>query len=249
MALMSHTDTGAGEPPIVFVHGFCCARSDWDAQVAHFSPRHRCIALDLRGHGATPGAASDATIERLGADVAELMTALDLPPAVLVGHSMGCRVVMEAALQAPARAAGVVLVDGSQFAPEMGAGLRALFATPAGFSTVTGRWFEDMFTRKSNPAVVAAALARASRMDRATRLDASLKSLRVPLLAIQSTWSNDKRERRPMQVGQSTPYLAMLRAAVPSVGIEIVPDTGHFPQIDEGVAVNDAMARFLARLS
>ena len=55
----------------------------------------------------SPGSAADCSIERYGADVAEVMRALALPPAMLVGHSMGCRVVVEAALQAPAQTAAV----------------------------------------------------------------------------------------------------------------------------------------------
>ena len=104
MALIHHAVTEGGRPPIVFVHGFGCGRADWDAQVAYFSPRHQTVAVDLRGHGDSPGSADLCSIERYGADVAEVMRALDLPRAVLVGHSMGCRVVIEAALQAPDRA-------------------------------------------------------------------------------------------------------------------------------------------------
>ena len=119
MPLIHHVVAGKGRPAVVFVHGFGCAHSDWDAQVAHLSPRHLTVAVDLRGHGASPGTAAECSIERYGADVAEVMQALSLPPAVLVGHSMGCRVVVEAALQAPAHAAGIVLIDGSQFASAM----------------------------------------------------------------------------------------------------------------------------------
>jgi pimeloyl-ACP methyl ester carboxylesterase len=262
MALINHVVAGSGTPAIVFVHGFGCAHGDWDAQVAHFSPRHRCVAVDLRGHGETPGTVAEATVERFGADVAELMGVLDLPPAVLVGHSMGCRVVVEAALQAPSRTAGVILVDGSQFAAAMGPALRELFASPSGFDTITGKWFPDMFTAKSDPAIVAAGLARAQRLPRAlgeslmcdmqrydvTRLTASLASLRVPVMAIQTTYSNEKRERQSMQVGQNTPYLDMLRAQVPGVRIEIVPDTGHFPQIDEPAQTNALIGDFLGKL-
>ena len=87
-------------------------------------------------NGASPGMAADCTVERYGADVAEVMKALALSPAVLVGHSMGCRVVIEAALQAPAHAAGIVLIDGSQFASAMEMTLRETFATPGGYSTL-----------------------------------------------------------------------------------------------------------------
>src|ERR1700722_2058852 len=114
MSLIHHVVKGTGQPPSVFVHGFGCAHSDWDAQVAHLSPRHQTVAVDLRGHGESPGTAAECSIERYGADVAEVTRALALPPALLIGHSMGCRVVVEAALQAPDHIAGVVLVDGSQ---------------------------------------------------------------------------------------------------------------------------------------
>jgi pimeloyl-ACP methyl ester carboxylesterase len=100
-------------------------------------------------------------IERYGADVAEVIQALALPPVVVVGHSMGCRVVIEAALQAPAYPAGVVLIDGSQFAPAMEAVFKETFRGPDGYATLILRWFEEMFAAKSNAAVVASALERA----------------------------------------------------------------------------------------
>src|ERR1700760_4094411 len=55
MALIHHIAVGHGRPPIVFVHGFACAHTDWDEQVAYLAPYHQTIAVDLRGHGASPG--------------------------------------------------------------------------------------------------------------------------------------------------------------------------------------------------
>ncbi len=262
MALIHHVVTGQGRPPLVFVHGFACAHTDWDAQVTHLSPRHQTIAVDLRGHGVSPGTAADCSIERYGADVAEVMRALSLPPAVLVGHSMGCRVVVEAALQAPAQTAAVILVDGSQFAPAMAAVLRERFAAPDGYATMTEGIFRDMFTAKSDVAVAASVIARARRLPRpigekmmtdlqrydAGRLTSSLTSLRVPVLALQATYTNEKRERRTMRKGQTTPYLDMLRASVPSARIEIIADTGHFPQLDESAQTNALIDSFFATL-
>jgi pimeloyl-ACP methyl ester carboxylesterase len=194
------------------------------------------------------------------ADVAEVMQTLAMPPAVLVGHSMGCRVVVEAALQAPAHAAGIALIDGSQFVSSMEMTLRETFATPDGYSTLTRRWFEEMFTAKSNAAVVASVIKRAERLPRsigekllldmlrydAGRLTTSLVDLRVPVMAVQTTYSNEQRERRPMSKGQTTPYLDMLPARVPSVRIEFIEDTGHFPQIDESGQTNALLDSFLA---
>jgi pimeloyl-ACP methyl ester carboxylesterase len=259
MQLIHHVVTGNASPAVVFVHGFACASSDWDAQVAHLSPRHQTVAVDLRGHGKTPGMPAECAIERYGADVADVMHSLGLGPAVLVGHSMGCRVVIEAALQAPQQTARLVLVDGNPFAPGMASTLKEIFASKDGYINLVDRWFRDMFTASSDPAIAAFVLQRARRMPRAigerllpdmerydtSRFASSLADLRVPVMAVQCTWSNEKRERRSMTDGQTTPYLDMLRARVPSIRIEIIPDTGHFPQIDNSAQTNNLLDRFL----
>ncbi len=259
MPLIHHVIAGNGLTPIVFVHGFACGLSDWDAQVAHFSPRHQTVAVDLRGHGASPGSAADCSIERYGADVAEVMRALNLPPAVVVGHSLGCRVAIEAALQAPEHTKAVVLVDGSRFAPGMGPSLRAAFAQPNGFATMQQGQFKAMFTAKSDPAVIEAVVQRAIRLPREVgekmmtnlqrydeyRLVASLRSLTVPVMAIQTTATNAQRQRSSLQPGQSSPYLDLLRTEIPGVRIEIVADTGHFPQLDEPERTNALLDSFL----
>ncbi|HVZ10014.1 alpha/beta fold hydrolase [Rhodopila sp.] len=260
MTLIHHVVTGSATRPVVFVHGFGCGLTDWDSQVAHLSSRFQAVAVDLRGHGSSPGPAAACSIERYGADVAELMRALALPPAVLVGHSLGCRVVMEAALQAPVHAAGVVLVDGSQFAPAMEATLQAAFGRPKGYETMVQDMFRDMFHAKADPAVAAAVAARVRRLPQEVgekmlldllrydvwRLPASLGCLRVPVMAIQTTYANEKRERKSLQIGQATPYLSMLRDVIPAVRIEIIEETGHFPQLEEPARTNALLDSFLA---
>ena len=263
MALIHHVITGQRHPPMVFVHGFGCAHTDWDSQVAHFSPRHQTIAVDLRGHGKSPGSAADCSIERYGADVAELMRALALPPSILVGHSMGCRVVVEAALQAPAQTKAVVLVDGSQFSAAMEAVLQQRFAAPNGYAAVVNQLFQEMFTGQSDKSVAASIIERAGRLPRPVgekmladmqrydvgRLAGSLASLRVPVMVLQATYSNEKRERRTMQIGQTTPYLDMIRSSVPAAHVEIIADSGHFPQLDASPQTNMLIDRFVAELT
>jgi pimeloyl-ACP methyl ester carboxylesterase len=262
MALIHHVITGQNHPPLVFVHGLACSFTDWDAQVAQFSPRHQTIAVDLRGHGDSPGPAAECSIERYGADVAELMGALALPPAVLVGHSLGCRVVVETALQAPAQTASVILVDGSQFAAAMEPVLRQRFATPNGYATLIDSLFREMFTERCDPATVASVVARAGRLPQPVgekmmldmlrydvgRLSQSLASLRVPVMVLQATYSNAQRERRTMQAGQTTPYLEMVRANVPSARVEIIADTGHFPHLDAAAQTNALIESFVTGL-
>jgi pimeloyl-ACP methyl ester carboxylesterase len=49
-----------------------------------------------------------------------------------------------------------------------------------------------------------------------------------------------------MQMGQTTPYLEMVRASIPSVRVEIIADTGHFPQFDASAQTNALLDSFLA---
>jgi hypothetical protein len=49
-------------------------------------------------------------------------------------------------------------------------------------------------------------------------------------MAIQTTYSNEKRERRAMGKGQTTPYLNMLRTSIPSIRIEVIEDTAISPR-------------------
>jgi pimeloyl-ACP methyl ester carboxylesterase len=168
-------------------------------------------------------------------------------------------VVIEAALQAPRQTAAVILVDGSQFAAAMEPVLMERFASPEGYEAITGVLFNDMFTAKSDKAVAAAVVDRVFRLPRTTgekmlkdllrydvaRLTASLGSLCVPVLALQTTFSNEKRQRTTMKKGQTTPYLDRLRANVPDARIEIIEDTGHFPQLDESARTNEAIDDFL----
>lgn len=254
--------TEAATPAVVFVHGFGCARSDWAAQVEALASRHEVIAVDLATHGESLGRAADCTMERFGADVAELLRTLSLAHAVLVGHSMGCRVVVETALQAPSRVSGIVLVDGSQFVAEAGAALEAAFVTPGGYTSIVSGMFAQMFNERSDRQTADAIIARAGKLppesgmhalrDMArydvTRLEASLSCLDTPVLALQSTYTNARRERQSLERGATSPYLEMLGQKVRRLEVEIVPGIAHFPQIDAAEAINSALLRFLATI-
>ncbi len=239
--------------PFVFVHGFACAHDDWRLQVAHFSKRHPVAAPDLRGHGARPGAPGECSIETYGADVAALLGERDLRGAVLVGHSMGCRVVLQACLDAPQRVGALALVDGSFLGgEEPAAAERAAQAEieAEGYANFARRLFTDMFFEPSadGAAILARALKfpadigsvlfpRTVRWD-AGRMQAALAALKVPLLVIQSTYLNAARKRVRLGPGETTPWLQLVRRAAPHARIEIIAGPGHFPQLEAPDRVN-----------
>ncbi len=137
--------------------------------------------------------------------------------------------------------------------------LQDRFAEPDGYARLVDGLFKDMFTARSDKAVAASVAKRASRLPQSIGkkmlldmlqydtecLPKSLARLRMPVMALQTTYSNEKRERATMTVGQTTPYLNMLRTHVPSIRIEIIADTGHFPQLDESMQTNALIDDFL----
>jgi pimeloyl-ACP methyl ester carboxylesterase len=146
---------GLGTPPIFFVHGFACRHEDWKPQLDFFSKTNEVVACDLRGHGETPGRPRECSIEHYGGDVAALVNNLELKGAVLVGHSMGCRVVLEAARLVPKRVSRLVLVDGSRNAtgdPDTAEKNARETVEKLGYATFAETLFRQMFFKPSRQA-------------------------------------------------------------------------------------------------
>ncbi len=97
-------------PAVVLIHGAGMNRTAWQLQtrsLAHHG--YRVCAIDLPGHGGSDGL-SLASIPELGAWIGDVVDALDLGPAHLVGHSMGTYIAIEAAAQRPEAVASIVLI-------------------------------------------------------------------------------------------------------------------------------------------
>ena len=255
---MHFVRAGKGVPALVFVHGFACTSDDWRAQLDFFSRTNEVVACDLRGHGKTPGKPHECSIEHYGGDVAALVNNLELKSVVLVGHSMGCRVVLEAARLVPERTAGVVLVDGSRnaFSDPDGAEANARATIEkSGYAPFAEMLFRQMFFTPSETAdqIVARAVKssaefgphlwpRISRWD-AGSMDAAFDKIRAPVLAIQSTTRSAQLKRGPMQPGDTSPWVDYLRSR--GARVEIIPDTGHFTMIERPEAVNRLIEGFV----
>lgn len=238
------------------MHGFACSHEDWRHQLDFFSKKHETAACDLRGHGATPGRAQECSIEHYGGDVAALVLNLDFSNAILVGHSMGCRVVLEAARLLPKRVAGVVLIDGSRQAsgdPDA-AETAARGSIKDNYPAFAEALFRQMFFKpsaeaeaiitravRSSVAFGAELWPRMARWD-AAMVESALAAVRGRILAIQSTTRGADLKRSPLKQGDTSPWLELLKSY--DAKIEIVPDTGHFTQLEAPQRVNQLIAEF-----
>ena len=251
--------SGTGSPRLLFVHGFGYASDDWDAQRRSLETKHAVTACDLPGHGRTPGAVSQAKVEAFGREVAELLA----EPSVLIGHSMGCRVALQANLLRPEQVAGIVLVDGSR----VGTGDPAAAEEnvrkqldAVGYANFIDAFFVSMIFRPlpNRDELIARAkrlpedFGRALFLDivrwDAAQLEAALEAVRAPMLVIQSTAMNAERKRVTMKAGDTSPWLELIKTHVPQARISIVPGVGHFTQIEAADEVSRLIGGFAARL-
>lgn len=146
-----------GPPAVVLIHGWCCDRGYWRMQTAALAVDRLVVAVDLAGHGASGLEREDYTMAAFGADVAAVVRALELDKVILVGHSMGGTVAVEAGAQLPGRVVGLVGIDTLQ---DVGFGYPPAavdaFLLPAqeDFPGFTDRFVRSMFPRNADPALV-----------------------------------------------------------------------------------------------
>jgi pimeloyl-ACP methyl ester carboxylesterase len=233
---------GSGEPAIVFVHGWCCDRTYWREQIAPFAARGRVVAVDLAGHGESGRGRSTWTMRAFGRDVAAVVTHLDLRDVILIGHSMGGDVVVDAALEMADRVRGLVWIDSydsldeprtpesierflapfrDNFADAMRAFVRTVFLS--GTDPELLEWVSaDM---AAAPPDIALDAARHS-LGNGAVLPGLLRHVHVPVAALNTGWLPPDVE-------------ALARHGVVA---SVLPGLGHFPMLEAPADFNAALA-------
>lgn len=109
--MLFHRDLGgAGNPPLVVLHGLLGSSRNWLTTGGDLAARHQVLAPDLRNHGKSPHAAP-MDYPTMMADVLAWMDAQGLTKATLMGHSMGGKTAMLLACRHPERVERLVVVD------------------------------------------------------------------------------------------------------------------------------------------
>jgi pimeloyl-ACP methyl ester carboxylesterase len=241
---------GQGSPAVVLVHGWSCDRSYWKEQVEYLSPQYQVVVLDLAGHGESGMGRKDYTVAAFGADVAAVVDSLQLKGVVLVGHSMGADVVVEAAKLLPGRVAGLVWIDEynsldtwmpqadidafvgkfrKDFRGSTDAFVRRLFA-PNTDPKVVDRVARDMSS--APPAVAVSAMYNL--FTNAHNIPAALDQLKLPVVTLNS-------DMKP------TDHESLAKHGVKAF---VLPDSGHFPMFEDPPRFNrslDSVIKGLAK--
>jgi 3-oxoadipate enol-lactonase len=255
-ARLAYEVVGQG-PAVVFCHGFGLDMRMWDPQVEHLADRFRVVRYDCRGFGAS-GPFDPAVGYTHAGDLLALADHLGIEHAVLAGLSFGGRVAMQAALAAPTRVCGLVLLDavldGVPWDPESAAALdeAARQANTRGLLAGRAAWLaHPLFAVARKRPAVADALAEMvagypgqhwtghdPHLPAPSRSIDALEDLVMPVLV--AVGEQDVPGFREMS--------AVLARRVPGASYHVVADGGHMINMEQPAAVNELLTAFLDQL-
>ena len=252
-------EAGRGDDrPVLFIHGLGARADRWRRNLEVFAAAgYRAIAIDLPGHGfASKSDDLDYTVPGFAAFVRDAMDVLDLPPAILVGTSLGGHVSGYLACESPERVTALVLVGAVGLVPigaAAGAAIRdSVRATGReaiesklkfvlfDHDAITPEWIEEEWRINNSPGAEQA-FARlgdyiAGGMDRhiiGTRLAEAADG--VPMMLV---WGAEDRAV-PLEIGREG------RALVGETRLCVIESAGHVPYFEQAPAFNREVLSFL----
>jgi pimeloyl-ACP methyl ester carboxylesterase len=241
---------GQGDYTLVFVHGWCTDMSYWDAQIPSFRVYYRVVTLDLAGHGRSGKDRDVWSIEAFGQDVAAVATKLDLNNVILIGHSLGGAVIVEAARLLPGRVLGLIGADTfsdiylgpyseeqieavlEPFRADFQEGMRRYvlenYVRFTSSSQLRKRFILDM--TKVPADIGLGALEQLLRYD----ASATLQRLSLPIRSINAD--------RPLV------YFRVIRSNTESFSNRFLSNVGHFMMVEEPQTFNRILSEFLGQI-
>ena len=236
---------------LVFIHGAGEDGRIWDRQVAALGRAHRVLALDLPGRNTRLDEPPFEFHSDNAADVAAQLDAAGVARAVVIGHSMGGAVALTVALDHAERLRGLVLVvTGARLRmhPDFleKARQRAEDPTAAGDPPVP----LERTVAPGTPAATLAWLAERAmtapaatiyadfRANNAFDVMERLGAIATPTLVIGAT---EDRMAPPK-------FSEFLAERIPGARLVILPDAGHYPQVEQEERFNQTLQTFLAGL-
>jgi pimeloyl-ACP methyl ester carboxylesterase len=241
-------------PAVVFIHGAQQDHSCWTLQSRWFAHHgHAALVPDLPGHGRSGGAPL-ASVEAMAEWTVELLDALAIERAVLVGHSMGSLAALEAAARHPDRVARLVLIGTSVPMPVSEALLAAAGSDEGkamaminrwshsqrglmGGNAVPGMWMLGVNQRlmeRQRRGVIANDLAACHIYANGAAAAAAVSAARCPTLIVAGS-------RDAMTPARNTRQLAGM---LPHAQVVTLPGAGHAMMAEQPDALLDALIGF-----
>jgi pimeloyl-ACP methyl ester carboxylesterase len=242
---------GKGDTTLVFVHCWSCDRSFWRNQVDLLADRYRVVTLDLAGHGESGKDRKNWTVLGLANDVRAVADELKLKRMILVGHSMGGPVSLEAARLLRGRVLGVIAVDTLhnadqqipvQVAQSIAEKLRA------DFGGTMQNFMGSMFAKTSDAAVRDWVEAKAKAANPAAAVALMLDA---PNVDLRRLFAGAGVPIRAINSGSPSAFPTNLEGNRKYADFDAVllEDAGHFLQLERPKAFNEHLEKIVAALS
>jgi pimeloyl-ACP methyl ester carboxylesterase len=242
---------GSG-PPILLLHGLGLDHTFWDPQVEEFSRTHQVIVHDLRGHGRSESPDVPYSIDQFSDDLDQFLHFLGLKQAILLGLSLGGRILIRFALKFPQEVRALILADAqSETPPEAGQRFKALaevarkegmtkaaevfFSWPA--LELLARRHSALYQREksrfvgSSPVGLANSCLAIAGMEPLTE---QLERIQAETLAVAGE------EDEPY-----LPYLDLYARKIPNCLKRTIPGAGHLSSLENPRAFNETVLSFL----
>jgi pimeloyl-ACP methyl ester carboxylesterase len=257
---------GSG-PPVVLIHGMINSSRHWESVALRLADRYHVIAPDLLGHGDSARPRGDYSLGAHAASIRDLLAAIGVDRASVVGHSLGGGVAMQFFWQFPQRTERLALVSsgglGHEVSPMLRAaampGLGAVLAVAANPRVLSGMRDvgERLERRGSFAGTVLQQTARALRpLEQRDARKAFLQTLRSVIdLRGQRVSARDRlyllgdfptlivwggRDNTiPIAHGRAT------HDAVAGSRFVTLPDAAHFPHLEDPAGLADALRDWL----
>ena len=245
---------GLGDTTLLFVHGWCINRTYWKSQVEHLKDRYAIVTMDLPGFGQSGKNRNSWTIENYGKDVLSVINQLQLKNIVLIGHSMGGDVILEAALKSN----GVIALIGVDNFKDVGMVYsEEMEAEFAGFmkmlrenyrETVMSYARQFLFLPSSDSLVVKLVLQAFQNSDSVIAVQA-LDGL-MQYAQKEPTQLTKLNQKLYLINSDATPtYIQGLDSAKASYEILDIHATGHYPMVEKPGEFNDLLDAALSKIS
>lgn len=246
-------DIGQGAA-VIILHGLFGSSRNWQTIARGLADRYRVISVDLRNHGASPHAA-EMGYGAMAADVCALADRLALPQPVLVGHSMGGKVAMTAALVQPLRWRMLAVVDIAPVRYPVGFAelVDAMLAVAASAPSRRTQAEEMLRAAEPDPAVRNLLLQNLVIRDGRYAWRINLPAIREALPEIAGFPDIDGRFDGPVLFARGELSRAILpehepiiRAHFPRARMVTIAGAGHWPHADSPEAFLGVLASWLA---
>ena len=122
---LAYRDEGEGQT-LVLLHGIAGDSRTWLEPMQRLAARYRVLAPDLLGHGASDKPMGDYSLGAHACSVRDLLQALGIGRATLVGHSLGGGIALQLTYQFPNLCERMVLVSSGGLGRDVSPLLRAL---------------------------------------------------------------------------------------------------------------------------